>query len=148
MFMEKTIMKALTPYLFFNGNCREAMNFYQSCIGGELQIMTNADAPAGACPGDMKLNPEQVMHACLTMGEFVLMASDNPMGPPKVGDNLSLSFNCTTIEQTEKLFKAFSAGGQVTMPLANTFWGAYFGMLIDKYGFHWMFNCELDSASK
>ncbi|WP_221933254.1 VOC family protein [Legionella israelensis] len=65
----------------------------------------------------------------------------------KIGDNLSLSINCTTIEQTDKLFNALSSDGKVTMPLADTFWGAYFGMLIDKYGFHWMLNCPRDSAA-
>lgn len=140
-------MKALTPSLFFNGNCREAMNFYQSCFGGNLEIMTNADAPEGGCPGDMKLVPDQIMHACLTQGDFILMASDNPMDKPKVGDNLSLSINCSTIQQTEKLFKALSVGGKVTMPLADTFWGAHFGMLIDKYSFRWMLNCPLDSTA-
>lgn len=140
-------MKALTPYLFFNGNCREAMNFYQSCFGGNLEVMTNADAPKDACPNGMELIPEQIMHACLTHSDFMLMASDNPTGKSNVGDNISLSINCTSIQQTEKLFKALSAGGKSTMPLADTFWGSHFGMLTDKYGFHWMLNCPLDSAA-
>ncbi|KTC81497.1 VOC family protein [Legionella brunensis] len=139
-------MKALTPYLLFNGNCQEAMNFYQACFGGKLEIMTNAEAPEDACPGNMKLAPNQIMHACLTHGDFVLMASDNPMDKPKIGDNLSLNINCSTKQQAEELFKALSADGKVTMPLADTFWGAYFGMLVDKYGFHWMLNCPLDLA--
>lgn len=140
-------MKALTPYLLFHGNCREAMNFYQACFGGNLEIMTNTDSPKDACPGGIKLASEQIMHACLTQGDFVLMASDNPMDKPKVGDNLALNINCSTIPETEKLFNALSAGGKVTIPLADTFWGAHFGMLIDKYGFHWMLNCPLDAAA-
>lgn len=136
-------MKALTPYLFFNGNCREAMNFYQSCLGGHLEVNTFANAPDNACPGGEKVDPEMIMHACLSQGDFVLMAADNPMGKPIMGDNVSLSINCSTTEQTDKLFAALGVGGKVTMPLANTFWGAYFGMLTDKYGFHWMFNCQL-----
>lgn len=105
--------------------------------------MTNADAPKDACPGGMELVPEQIMHACLTNGDFVLMASDNPMDKPKHGDNLSLSINCTSIDQTKKIFEALGAGGKITMPLADTFWGAHFGMLVDKYGFRWMLNCPL-----
>ena len=139
-------MKALTPYLFFPGNCKEAMNFYKSCFGGTLEIMTNNQAPQDACPNDIKRDPEQIMHACLTQGDFMLMASDNPMEKPKVGDHISLNINCSTKEQTEKLFKTLGAGGTATMPLADTFWGSYFGMLVDKYGIHWMLNCPLESA--
>ena len=139
-------MKALTPYLFFHGNCKEAMEFYQHCFGGTLQIMTNKDAPKDACPIEVTSKPDEVMHACLSQGDFMLMASDNPMSIPKGGDHISLNINCTTKEQTEELFAALSADGVITMPLADTFWESYFGMLIDKYGIHWMLNCPLASA--
>ena len=133
-------MKALTPYLNFEGNAREAMEFYQSCFGGELNISTFGEAPQGSCPGgdggeEMK---DKVMHACLTCGDLILMASDTPQGAPKKGDSVHLSVNCESREQTEKIFKALGEGGNVTMPLGDMFWGAYFGMLVDKYGFHWM----------
>ena len=140
-------MKALTPYLFFKGNCREAMHFYQSCFGGKLEVMSNADAPKDACPKGMELIPEQVMHACLSQGDFVLMASDNPMDQPKAGDSVSININCTSIPETEQLFSMLSAGGTITMPLADTFWGSHFGMLTDKYGFHWMLNCPLQQQA-
>lgn len=139
-------MKALTPYLFFNGNCQEAMHFYQSVFGGNLEMMTNAEAPHNACPQNVKLVPEQIMHASLTQGELMIMASDNPMSKPQTGDHISLSINCSTTQETEQLFHALSNGGKITMPLADTFWGAYFGMLIDKYGVHWMLNCQLNTA--
>lgn len=138
-------MKSLTPYLFFNGNCREAMTFYKTCFGGNLEIMTNSDAPKDACSSEMKLASDQILHACLTNGDFVLMASDNPRDKPKTGDNLSITINCTSVQQTDELFKALSKDGNVTMPLDDTFWGAHFGTLIDKYGFHWMLNCPLES---
>jgi PhnB protein len=140
-------MKALTPYLIFNGNCREAMEFYKQCFGGTLEMMTFADAPEEACPGGSKPTEEtrdKIMHAMLTNGDLMLMASDNPMGAPVVGDNISISIHPQSISETDKLFKVLSEGGKVTMPLANTFWGAYFGMLVDKYGFHWMLNCRLE----
>lgn len=140
-------MKPLIPYLQFNGNCREAMEFYKNCFGGKLELMTFADAPENACPqGSMPdhMGKDNIMHACLTNGDFTLMASDNPMGAPVMGDNISINIQCETIPQTQELFKALSEGGEVTMPLANTFWGAYFGMLVDKYGFHWMLNCQLE----
>jgi PhnB protein len=140
-------MKPLTPYLFFNGNCREAMEFYKDCFGGKLEVMTYGDAPEDACPGGTKPTEDtkdKVMHACLTKDEVILMASDNPMGAPVVGDNISISIHPKNMSETEELFKALSAGGEVTMPLADTFWDAHFGMLKDKYGFHWMLNCPLE----
>lgn len=138
-------MKPLTPYLFFNGHCREAMEFYKDCFGGELEIMTYADAPEDArSGGNVQAVKDQILHACLTKDAFVLMASDNPIGAPVAGDNVSISIHCESIPQTQKLFQALGAGGEVTMPLADTFWGAHFGMLIDKYGFHWMLNCPLE----
>ncbi|KTD23108.1 PhnB protein [Legionella lansingensis] len=138
-------MNPITPYLFFNGNCREAMNFYKDCFGGELELTTYADAPEGnICPGsDIESARDKIMHSMLTVGNFSIMASDNPMGTPEVGDNVSLSIQCESIPETQELFEALSKGGKITMPLADTFWDAYFGMLIDKYGFHWMLNCPL-----
>jgi PhnB protein len=144
---EQKAMKPLTPYLFFAGNAREAMEFYKECFGGKLEVMTYADAPEDACPGGTKPTDEtrdKVMHACLTTGDLILMASDNPVGAPVVGDNISISIQPKDIPETERLFNALSEGGEVTMPLADTFWGAHFGMLKDKYGFHWMLNCPLE----
>jgi PhnB protein len=144
---EKRAMKPLTPYLFFAGNAREAMEFYKDCFDGKLEVMTYADAPKDAYPEGKKPPQEamdKVMHACLTTGDLILMASDNPMGAPVVGDNISISIQPKDIPETERLFKALSAGGEVTMPLADTFWSAHFGVLKDKYGFHWMLNCPLE----
>ncbi|MFP3921100.1 MAG: VOC family protein [Dichotomicrobium sp.] len=134
-------MTSLTPYLFFDGNCREAMEFYKSCFGGELTVMRYADAPeGGGCP---EADRDKVMHACLTGGDVGLMASDNPTGTPTPGDHVALSIHCDTMADIQRLFKALGAGGKVIMPLADQFWGAHFGMLIDKYGFHWMLNHPL-----
>jgi PhnB protein len=133
----------VTPYLFFDGNCREAMEFYKSCFGGELTLMRYADGPEEAFEGQGEPDLEKIMHASLTGGEASLMASDNPMGAPKIGDNVSLSLNCETMDDIQRLFKALSEGGKVTMPLADAFWGDHFGMLVDKYGFHWMLSHQL-----
>lgn len=140
-------MKPLTPYLFFGGDCRDAMNFYQDCFGGSLEIMTYADGPADACPDACPggvADKDKIMHACLTAGDLVLMASDNPMGPPVAGDNVSISVHCESVAETERLFAALGRGGTVKMALADTFWGAHFGMLADRFGFHWMLNCPLE----
>lgn len=138
-------MKPLTPYLMFNGNAREAMEFYKSCFGGDMQISTFAEAPEDAYPGGEKITEDtknKVMHACLTSGDLMLMASDDPMGEPVIGSNVSISIQPKDISETDKLFKALSTGGEATMEPHDTFWGAYFGMLKDKYGIHWMLNCQ------
>lgn len=135
-------MKPLTPYLFFNGNCREALDFYKECFGGELQLMTYGDAPEDS--PFPKGDKDNIMHGCLTKGTFSLMASDNPMAAPVPGDNVHLSIECDTMPEIQKLFKALGDEGVIKMPLEDTFWGAHFGMLIDKFGIHWMLSCPLE----
>ena len=139
-------MKPLIPYLFFDGNCREAMNFYKECFGGTLELLTYSDTPEDVCGGPevSETDKNKIMHGCLTEGDFTMMASDNPMGATAVGDNISISIQCESVPQTQKLFNALAEGGEIKMPLADAFWGAHFGMLTDKYGFHWMLNCPLE----
>lgn len=104
-------MKPLAPYLFFDGNCREAMEFYKACFGGELQIMTYDEAPEDACPeSDAKPDGNSVMHACLTSGDFTLMASDNPMSEPVVGDNIQIYAECATIPVVSEAFRIAQRG--------------------------------------
>jgi len=131
----------LITYVNFAGNCEEALNFYKEALGGEiLQISHMGD-------GQMEV-PEhvkgKVMHARLKIGENVLYMSDT-FDPSSVvqGNNISLSLQPETVTQTEDLFNKLSAGGTVKMPLQDTFWGARFGMFVDKFGIHWMLNCEL-----
>ncbi len=134
-------MKPLIPYLFFNGNCREAMEFYKDCFGGELASMPYSEAPPGNQCGDG--DKDKIMHAMLTSGELTLMASDNPMAAPILGDNVHININCDTLDEIETVFKRLSAGGNVVQALHDAFWGSRFGMLTDKYGFRWMLNCQL-----
>ena len=132
-------MAHLTPYLAFNGNCREAMEFYKTVFGGELNVQTFGEAPENAAEKDKA----RVMHAQLSSGNFMLMASDGmPDRPVTFGDSVSLSVHTQSKDETDTLFNKLSEGGTVTMPLENTFWGAYFGMLIDKFGIHWLFNFQ------
>ncbi len=134
-------MVKLNPYLTFNGNAREAMEFYKAALGGELSIQTVAESPM-AKQLDKKFH-SQVMHAMLAGKDFCLMASDvMDKGPAKAGDHVSLSLNCESDEEIKRLFGALSKGGKVTMPLADMFWGASFGMLSDKFGMHWMLNFQ------
>jgi PhnB protein len=128
-------MKELTAYLNFDGNAREAMEFYKTCLGAKLDIMTFGDSPMQAPPGSEK----RVMHARLTNGSLTLMASDTMPGMPfQQGTNFSLTIECDTPQEVDKLFAALSAGGKVTMPVQETFWASRFGMLTDKFGVNWM----------
>lgn len=125
----------LAPYLTFDGNCREAMSFYQQCLGGELELMPFAEAPAENIPAGSEAG---IMHACLTSGPLVLMASDGYGQPIVPGNNVTLSLHCTSREELTTRFEQLGAGGQVTMPLEETFWGATLGMVTDQYGMHWL----------
>jgi PhnB protein len=132
-------MKDLTAYLNFDGNCRQAMKFYERCLGGELYMMPLSETP-GDHPKEAK---DRIMHARLAKGSASLMASDTMPGMPFTpGNNVSLAIGCESLQETEKLFAALGENGKVTMPLQDTFWGARFGMLIDQFGIHWMFNFE------
>ena len=136
-------MKAIIPYLNFDGNTREAMEFYKKCTGGTLDIQTFGDAKIPGPPG----SESRVMHARLAGGSAELMASDTMPGHQFTkGNNIHVSVQCDTVEEIDRMFKAFSEGATVTMPLADQFWGAKFGMLIDKFGVNWMFNCYLKQS--
>lgn len=130
-------MKDFTTYLTFDGNCREAMAFYKTCLDAELNIFSFSDAPS-PMPPEAK---DRIMHARLSKGTGVIMASDNMPGMPFTqGNNFSISIDCDSAEEIEKLFNAFGDNGKVTMPLQKTFWAARFGMLTDQFGVNWMFN--------
>jgi PhnB protein len=130
-------MKSMNPYLNFNGNCRQAVEFYQKCLGADLEVMLFSEAPC-ATPEDQK---DRIMHARLSKGSIELMASDTMSSAPiKRANNFSINIYCESAQEIETLFAAFSEGGSVTMPLQDMFWGARFGTLTDQFGIHWMFN--------
>ncbi len=136
-------MKAIQPYLMFNGNCREAMNFYTDAMDADLHIMDGEQAPN--TPDDKK---ELVLHAMMRKGSSMVLASDVMQGEPaKFGTNFSLSIDCESTEEQEKLFAALKEGGTVTMALQDTFWGARFGIVTDKFGVSWMFNFDYGKHS-
>jgi PhnB protein len=132
-------MKEFNTYLNFNGNCRQAMEFYAKCLGAELVVMPYSQGP-------MEVTPEtkdKVLHARLSKGTQVIMASDCPPGNPVTeGNNFSISINCDSREEVDKLFASLGEKGKAVMPPADMFWGAYFGMLTDQFGINWMFNFE------
>lgn len=137
-------MKAITNYLNFDGNTRDAMTFYAKCLDAELNIQSFRDAKIPGPEG----SEDRIIHARLSKGSAILMASDTMPGSPFTqGNNFFVCIDCEGREETEALFKALGADGKVMMELQDTFWGAYFGMLTDKYGVGWMFNHELPKQS-
>ncbi|PXW16193.1 PhnB protein [Chryseobacterium sp. CBTAP 102] len=140
-------MATVNVYLTFNGNCREAFDFYKSVFGGEYSyIGTFGEIP----PLEGKETPEEdknkIMHVSLPISkETILMGSDTGgewSSNFKAGNNFSISVNAESKEEADRLFGGLSAGGQVTMPMEETFWGAYFGMFSDKFGINWMVNYD------
>lgn len=134
----------LNPYLNFDGNAEEAFNFYKSVFGGEFAggIMKMSGAPGTEnLPDDEK---ERVMHVSLPLdNNQTLMASDivPSMGHKLTqGNNVYLSLHPDNKEEADQLFNALAEGGNVEMPMADQFWGDYFGSLVDKFGIGWMVN--------
>ena len=137
---------SLSTYLTFDGNCREAFEFYRSVFGTEFVVLsTFAEAPE-----DMEVPDaarDKVMHVTLPIGSSVLMGSDNdPTGPPVVvGNNFSISVDTEGRQESDALIGKLSDGGTVAMPMQETFWGSYFGMCTDKFGVNWMVSCDLST---
>ena len=141
----------LSTYLTFDGNCREAFEFYRSVFGGDFEVIqTFGDGPDGMpVPEDER---DRVMHVSYPIGSSVLMGSDSLSSSPEptqIGNNFSISYLSISREETDELFAGISEGGVVVAPLEEMFWGSYFGACTDKFGINWQFNCELqqpDSA--
>jgi PhnB protein len=130
-------------YLSFDGNCTEAMRFYESVLGGQLFVLT-----AGASPMADQTPPElrdKVMHASLTLpGGGTLFAGDHWPGTPYEGiKGVALTLNCDTVDEAQRIFERLSAGGTVTMPINEAFWAKAFGMLTDRFGCPWVVNGEM-----
>jgi len=131
-------MPQLDAYLFFDGNCAEAMRFYERTLGGKIEMMmTHAESPMRdqTPPG----SADRILHASLSLDGRMLMASDAMVGAPYEGmKNFSLSLAYPTVADARRVFDALAEGGKVTMPMQQTFWAEAFGMLADRYGTPWM----------
>lgn len=142
-------MARVSTYLNFSNATEEAFNFYKSVFGGEFGgagIARFGDIPASdGMPPLSEADKNLVMHIELPiLGGHVLMGTDAPecMGFTVIsGNNVHLNLEPDTRAETQKLFELLSDGGKITMPLQDTFWGAYYGSCTDKFGVHWMFNC-------
>jgi PhnB protein len=142
-------MAKLNPYINFSGNTEEAFNFYKSVFGGEFAtVMRYGEMPGcDELPEEKRVseeNKDKIMHIALPVGtDNVLMGTDalENFGPKLTeGNNFSISISAESKDEAENLFNGLAEGGTVTMPLADTFWGAYFGMLKDKFGIQWLVN--------
>ncbi|AXK40557.1 VOC family protein [Crenobacter cavernae] len=132
------------PYLFFDGRCEEAVEFYRNALGAEvLMLMRMKDSPEPPQPGMVPPGAEdKVMHASFRIGETTVMASDGRcLGQPSF-QGFSLSLSVADQTEAERLFAALGDGGQVQMPLAKTFFSPSFGMVADRFGVSWMIIVE------
>jgi PhnB protein len=133
-------MADFTAYLSFDGNCTEAMRFYERVLNGKLiALLTNGQTPAAehVPPG----NEDRIMHACLVCDGFTLMAGDSLIGKPyqkMQGFHLTLTYK--DVAEAQRVFEGLSEGGEVQMPFEPTFWAERFGMLVDRYGTPWIVN--------
>ena len=138
-------MLQLDTYLFFDGNCADAMRFYERTLGGKLQLMTHGESPMAAQTPPGSAN--RIMHARLELDGRLLMASDSMVGQPyERMKGFSLSLIYPTVAEAQRMFSALAEGGQITMPIAKTFWAEAFGMLVDRFGTPWMVNGGMASS--
>jgi PhnB protein len=138
------IANVIQPYLFFNGRCDEAVGFYKKALGAQTEMLMhfkdNPD-PQGAadkCPGGATINPDWVMHACLTIGQSQIMVSDGMPQEKSSFQGFSLSLTARDAAECDRYFHALAEGGQVQMPLGKTFFAERFGCVADKFGVSWM----------
>jgi PhnB protein len=131
----------LNPYLLFNGDCEAAFKFYEQHLGGKIEnMMTHAGTPAEAqTPPEWR---DKILHARMTVGDNVLMASDAPPGHYQAPQGFSVSLNLKDAAEADRIFAAMSKNGKVTMPIQKTFWASRFAMFTDSFGIPWMINCE------
>lgn len=144
-------MTTVNVYLNFDGQCEEAFEFYKSVFGGEFSYIGRFnEMPQDENIKLSEADGNKIMHVSLPISAETNLFGSDTVGAwsPKLvqGNNYSISINASSKEEADRLFNGLSAGGQVTMPLENTFWGAYFGMFVDKYGINWMVNFDENPA--
>jgi PhnB protein len=131
----------VNPYLFFSGDCEAAFKLYERVTGGKItSMMTHEGTPAaGHVPPEWQ---KKIMHASLQIGENILMGSDSPPDHYNKPQGFSVTLSVDSPDQAEKAFKGLSDGATIKMPMDKTFFAQKFGMLVDKFGTHWMVICE------
>ncbi|MEP6465656.1 MAG: VOC family protein [Parafilimonas sp.] len=135
-------MAQLSPYLNYNGNCREAMNFYKDCLGGNVDIMKVSDVPEMAAQMPAHLN-DAVLHAAFVADGISIMASDLNRSKPNEGNTFALCLVCKDEVELKDLFEKLSAGGTIVESPQVMPWGDFFGALKDKFGKEWVLDCQV-----
>ncbi|MDE3116882.1 MAG: VOC family protein [Pseudomonadota bacterium] len=131
-----------SPYLFFNGNCEEAFRFYANLLGGKVEMIGRfRDSPMKDQMAEDWL--DKVMHIQMKVGELVIMGCDAPPGHYEAAKGFYISLNVETPELAEGIFPALCNGGEIRMPIQDTFFARRFGMAVDRFGVPWMVNCPL-----
>lgn len=135
-----TTNRYIQPYLFFDGRCEEAIEFYRKAVGAEVNMMMRfKDSPERPKPGCVPAGSEnKIMHAQMQIGETVVMMSDGRCSGRPRFEGFGLSLTVPSAKEAEPLFNALANGGQVQMPLEKTFFSEKFGMVTDKFGVSWM----------
>ncbi|AZI25685.1 VOC family protein [Pedobacter sp. G11] len=134
-------MASINSYLTFNGNCKEAMRFYQDCLGGELTLQSIGES---AMAGDMpQIMADKILHAVLIVNDIVIMGTDMIDDSGLVsGNTVALMLNCDTALESKVCYERLARGGKASHPLRETFWGSLFGNLVDRYGNNWLINYD------
>lgn len=130
----------MNPYLVFRGQCREAFEFYADCFGGSIEMMlTHRESPmAEHTTPDWQ---DKILHASVRLGDWTLMGSDPPGEHYRPPQGFAIQVSLPDVEAGQRIFERLADGGTVQMPFAETFWVERFGMLVDRFGIPWMFNC-------
>lgn len=139
-------MDQIIAYLTFNGNCREAMTFYQNCLGGELHLQTVGDAPLSE--GLPHMIKKYILLAKLEIGSATLMATDmtEEEGLDR-GNAFSIFLECSNEEEIRYYYEKLSEDGKCTSPLESNYWGDLFGTLTDKFGNHWLLSLNRNEVN-
>lgn len=138
----------IEPYLFFEGRCEEAIEFYKRALGATVSfVMRYAESPEPPPPGTLPPGSEQkIMHASVHIGGALVMMSDGMCGGQPGFKGFSLSLVCPDADAASEAFAALAEGGQVSVPLGKTFWAPLFGMVTDRFGVAWMVGVSDDAA--
>lgn len=137
----------IDPYLFFDGRCEEAIEFYKKALGAKVEfLMRNSESPEPTPEGMMPPGSEnKIMHASVHIGGALVMMSDGMCSGEASFKGFSLSLDCPDADAAREAFAALAVGGQVTMPLRKTFWAPLFGMVTDPFGVGWMVGVSADA---
>lgn len=131
----------LNPYLLFNGNCQEALKFYEQTLGGKIEAINTF----GGSPAAESAPPEwsdKVLHAVIKIGDTTVFGSDAPPGHYEQPKGIQVAIGVNDTAKGEKIFNALAENGTVNLPFQKTFWSPGFGMCVDRFGIPWMVNCD------